>query len=182
VSHSLTLLFLAVWHGIYSGYFACFGFEFFCVMAEKQVSGIFYWLIHCLCLRRRSQFQTAETLGRWWALKIRLSRRPVCYVVWVLRKLLTYLCLAFGLLPFALLSFRNWWKVTCVFLPRAYNASSLGVPGRPFLRLVDHCPVADPLALLLLEWASKSATSKEAAIAVKCRLFWFREYYYNIVY
>lgn len=37
LSHGVTLLFLAVWHGYHLGYFLLFAFEFACVIAEKQV-------------------------------------------------------------------------------------------------------------------------------------------------
>lgn len=38
VSHISTLVFLAVWHGLHSGYFMCFFMEFLIVMVERQVS------------------------------------------------------------------------------------------------------------------------------------------------
>ena len=37
LSQCVTLFFLALWHGLYSGYFMNFAFEFFVVMFEKQV-------------------------------------------------------------------------------------------------------------------------------------------------
>ena len=37
LSQLITLFFLALWHGLYSGYFMNFAFEFFIVLFEKQV-------------------------------------------------------------------------------------------------------------------------------------------------
>jgi lysophospholipid acyltransferase 5 len=37
LSHVVTLMFLAIWHGIYIGYFICFITEYFYITAEKQV-------------------------------------------------------------------------------------------------------------------------------------------------
>lgn len=37
LSHFLTLMFLAVWHGMFSGYFICFFLEFVIILMEKQI-------------------------------------------------------------------------------------------------------------------------------------------------
>jgi len=37
LSQVITLFFLALWHGLYSGYFMNFAFEFFIVLFEKKV-------------------------------------------------------------------------------------------------------------------------------------------------
>ena len=37
LSQAVTLFFLALWHGLYTGYFVNFAFEFFIVIFEKQV-------------------------------------------------------------------------------------------------------------------------------------------------
>ena len=37
LSQAITLFFLALWHGLYSGYFMNFALEFFVVLFEKQV-------------------------------------------------------------------------------------------------------------------------------------------------
>ena len=37
LSHVFTMLFLAVWHGLCSGYFLCFFFELFPISFEKQI-------------------------------------------------------------------------------------------------------------------------------------------------
>lgn len=39
LSQMVALLFLAIWHGVYSGYFICFINEFFCVGAERFILG-----------------------------------------------------------------------------------------------------------------------------------------------
>lgn len=41
LSHFLTLMFLALWHGLFVGYFACFTGEFVIMMIEKQAN---YWI------------------------------------------------------------------------------------------------------------------------------------------
>lgn len=38
LSQMFTLLFLAIWHGLHSGYFICFSMEFLIVNVEKQVT------------------------------------------------------------------------------------------------------------------------------------------------
>lgn len=46
LSHFGALMFLAVWHGLHSGYYATFFFEFIVMTAEKSVSTpYFYWTI-----------------------------------------------------------------------------------------------------------------------------------------
>ena len=37
LSHLLSMIFLILWHGIWLGYFICFSFEFFMIIAERQV-------------------------------------------------------------------------------------------------------------------------------------------------
>lgn len=37
LSQGLSLLFLALWHGLHSGYLICFQMEFLIVIVEKQV-------------------------------------------------------------------------------------------------------------------------------------------------
>lgn len=38
LSQGLSLLFLALWHGLHSGYLVCFQMEFLIVIVERQVS------------------------------------------------------------------------------------------------------------------------------------------------
>lgn len=42
LSHLLTLQFLAVWHGLFPGYFICFFAEFLIMMMEKQIMNMCY--------------------------------------------------------------------------------------------------------------------------------------------
>lgn len=37
LSHVATLVFLAIWHGLHSGYILCFSMEFFIITVERQV-------------------------------------------------------------------------------------------------------------------------------------------------
>ncbi|KAK3737487.1 hypothetical protein QZH41_010816 [Actinostola sp. cb2023] len=41
LSHFLTLMFLAVWHGLHVGYFICFSLEFLIILMERQVYNLF---------------------------------------------------------------------------------------------------------------------------------------------
>jgi len=89
-SHVLTLLFLAVWHGFYSGYLGCFGFEFVCVFAERVVTSAY---------KRNNCLKTFE-------------RTPeIMFPMWFIKKLLITSGCAFGLIPFALLTFWRWIEV-----------------------------------------------------------------------
>lgn len=42
LSHFLTLMFLALWHGLFVGYFTCFFGEFVIMLMEKQVQTMWY--------------------------------------------------------------------------------------------------------------------------------------------
>ncbi|XP_068699220.1 lysophospholipid acyltransferase 5-like [Montipora foliosa] len=42
LSHLLALMFLAVWHGLFLGYFVCFFGEFLVMLMEKQISNMCY--------------------------------------------------------------------------------------------------------------------------------------------
>ncbi|KAL9970371.1 hypothetical protein ACROYT_G022734 [Oculina patagonica] len=42
LSHFLTLMFLALWHGLFVGYFACFLGEFVIMLMEKQITAMCY--------------------------------------------------------------------------------------------------------------------------------------------
>uniref|UniRef100_A0A915JXS8 Lysophospholipid acyltransferase 5 n=1 Tax=Romanomermis culicivorax TaxID=13658 RepID=A0A915JXS8_ROMCU len=90
LSHVMTLMFLALWHGVYSGYFACFLFEYACVIAERQISSIvqyYPWLDELF------------------------NRSLIKYPVWIFKKTLVTFGCAYGLLPFILLKFDVWWQV-----------------------------------------------------------------------
>ncbi|KRY85061.1 Lysophospholipid acyltransferase 5 [Trichinella pseudospiralis] len=91
LSHLLTLLFLALWHGTYSGYFVCFLAEFVCIIAERQL---------------------VEMLNQHRHLKAKLQSSAMIYLpLWCVRKFVVLLSCAYGFLPFALLTVDKWWKV-----------------------------------------------------------------------
>ncbi|OUC39444.1 dedicator of cytokinesis, partial [Trichinella nativa] len=83
LSHLLTLLFLALWHGTYSGYFVCFLAEFLVAMLNQHQQ-----------------------------LKAKLQSSTMIYLpLWCVRKFVVLLSCAYGFLPFALLTIDKWWKV-----------------------------------------------------------------------
>ena len=45
ISQAVTLLYLAVWHGIHSGYYMNFFLEFIMLISEEQVSEISYFFL-----------------------------------------------------------------------------------------------------------------------------------------
>ncbi|KRY19445.1 Dedicator of cytokinesis protein 6, partial [Trichinella patagoniensis] len=91
LSHLLTLLFLALWHGTYSGYFVCFLAEFVCIIAERQL---------------------VTMLNQHQQLKAKLQSSTMIYLpLWCVRKFVVLLSCAYGFLPFALLTIDKWWKV-----------------------------------------------------------------------
>ncbi|VDP42864.1 unnamed protein product [Soboliphyme baturini] len=51
LSHIITLLFLSLWHGTYSGYFVCFGLEYVCVIAERKVSFFVYICVYIFMIK-----------------------------------------------------------------------------------------------------------------------------------
>ncbi|XP_049847330.1 lysophospholipid acyltransferase 5-like [Schistocerca gregaria] len=90
ISYAVTLTFLAVWHGLHSGYYACFFMEFVIMQFEREVTSL---------LRRHEKVKT-----------VLLS--PTVYpFVWVILKLYTSVFMGYSLVPFALLSFGRWFDV-----------------------------------------------------------------------
>jgi len=50
LSQALTLFYLALWHGLYSGYFMNFGLEFFIMVFEKQVRSMRLYVLGGIAL------------------------------------------------------------------------------------------------------------------------------------
>jgi len=89
-SHLATLVFLALWHGFYSGYYLCFLFEYVCVVAERQASSL---------MDRLPRFR-AQLNNTW-----------MWYPAWIVKKFIITSGCVFGFLPFALLTFERWFMV-----------------------------------------------------------------------
>ncbi|XP_063220404.1 lysophospholipid acyltransferase 5 [Bacillus rossius redtenbacheri] len=90
ISQAAALVFLAVWHGLHSGYYMCFLMEFLVMKLEKDLEPL---------LERNGTV-------------IELLKHPlVATVVWMALKLYTFVFMGWCLAPFALLSFSRWWQV-----------------------------------------------------------------------
>lgn len=90
VSQALTLLYLAVWHGMLSGYYMCFFLEFVYLYMENQLT---------LVAHRNKILHDIVSSP---------SLQPVIFMV---RKLFTSLLLAYALTAFSLLHWGQWVKV-----------------------------------------------------------------------
>ncbi|XP_054267493.1 lysophospholipid acyltransferase 5-like isoform X1 [Macrosteles quadrilineatus] len=82
------LLFLAVWHGLHSGYYMCFFLEFTCLVMEKDLESM---------LARNQK-----------ALEF-LSQPGVSHARWVVLKLYTLVFMGYCMAPFVLLSVHKWF-------------------------------------------------------------------------
>ncbi|CAJ0587148.1 unnamed protein product, partial [Mesorhabditis spiculigera] len=112
LSHGLTLLYLAIWHGFHGGYFLLFGFEYFAVRAQNE----FYALIERNPEIKSFLYQ--ESLAPF---RMAAGRIVVLYTM------------GYGILPFGLVTFRNWIRplaslyfvpyiLYCVALPAIFSA------------------------------------------------------------
>lgn len=90
ISQAAVLLFLAVWHGFHSGYYATFFMEFIIIAFEKDFVTV---------------LEKNRTVLEW-------TRRPfVKELTYVFLKVYTFVFLGYCVTPFALLSFHKWWRV-----------------------------------------------------------------------
>lgn len=90
-SQLITLLFLAVWHGLHSGYYQCFFMEFLIMYFERDIGPV---------LRNSEKVQTM--------LKTRWEAR---LLAWIFLKLYTFVFMGYSLVPFVLLSFSRYNQV-----------------------------------------------------------------------
>lgn len=89
LSQAITILFLAVWHGLESGYFVAFSNEFLQVYFEKQVS-------------------------RWWSqsnAQRYLKSKHSALLTWLVGKLLVLYLLGYAFIPFMFLYIELWWPI-----------------------------------------------------------------------
>ncbi|XP_076010823.1 lysophospholipid acyltransferase 5 isoform X2 [Genypterus blacodes] len=89
VSHVSTLVFLAVWHGLHSGYFMCFFMEFLIVMVERQ---------------GRALVRDAPVLTK-------LVNSWLYPLIYGAQQFIHWLFMAYSLVPFCLLTYDKWLKV-----------------------------------------------------------------------
>lgn len=93
LSQSCTLLYLAVWHGVYSGYYVCFFLEFVYTTCERQVED----------LMQRKELKTA------------LSSPVLKCLIFLGQKIFSSFLISFALVSFSLLSMEKWFSVS-IFL------------------------------------------------------------------
>uniref|UniRef100_A0A1B6FRU6 Lysophospholipid acyltransferase 5 n=2 Tax=Cuerna arida TaxID=1464854 RepID=A0A1B6FRU6_9HEMI len=82
------LLFLAVWHGLHSGYYMCFFLEFVCLVMERD--------LQAMLTRNKAVLQF-------------LSQPGVSHLTWLLLKLYTLVFMGYCMAPFVLLSVHKWF-------------------------------------------------------------------------
>lgn len=90
VSQGLALYFLAVWHGLHSGYLICFSLEFLIVTVERKI----------MDLVKDSPLLTSVTSIT--------ALRPVLYVC---QQCIHWLFMGYPLIPFCLFTWDKWLKV-----------------------------------------------------------------------
>ncbi|XP_030639903.1 lysophospholipid acyltransferase 5 [Chanos chanos] len=88
-SQFATLLFLAVWHGLHSGYLMCFSLEFIIVNVEKQAQG----------LVRDSPLLT------------RIVNSHLYPLLYLVQQFIHWLFMGYPLVPFCLFTYDKWLKV-----------------------------------------------------------------------
>jgi len=90
VSQGAALLFLAVWHGLHSGYYVCFMMEFIVMKMEKDLERM---------------MSKNPTIQRW-------HMNPVAFWIdVVICKIVVTVFFGYCTLPFGLLKFERWWGV-----------------------------------------------------------------------
>ncbi|XP_043250629.1 lysophospholipid acyltransferase 5 isoform X1 [Colletes gigas] len=90
-SQFATLLFLAVWHGLHSGYYICFFLEFIIMYAEKDLT---------------------EILGKQEKLQGLLKAHPELRILfWIVTKIYTFTFMGYCLVSFVLLSYPRYHHV-----------------------------------------------------------------------
>ncbi|KAM6471012.1 lysophospholipid acyltransferase 5 isoform 1-T1 [Liasis olivaceus] len=90
LSQAVSLLFLAVWHGLHCGYLICFQMEFLIVIVERQT----------ISLINNSPFLAA--------LASSIILRPFFYVI---QQTIHWMFMGYSLVPFCLFSWEKWIKV-----------------------------------------------------------------------
>ncbi|KAJ8921187.1 hypothetical protein NQ315_013659 [Exocentrus adspersus] len=88
VSQLVALLFLALWHGLHSGYYICFLFEFIVIYMERDIKSIV-----------KNNATLANLFG---SAKIQLPLQ-------ILLRIYTFVFMGWCLLPFSLLKFERYW-------------------------------------------------------------------------
>ncbi|KAI5748732.1 hypothetical protein M8J76_001524 [Diaphorina citri] len=95
ISQAAVLLFLAVWHGFHSGYYATFFMEFIIIAFEKDFISVLEKNVTLLEFTRRPYISSLTYLGL---------------------KVYTFVFLGYCIGPFALLSYSKWIRVYTAYL------------------------------------------------------------------
>uniref|UniRef100_A0A6J0UIC9 Lysophospholipid acyltransferase 5 n=1 Tax=Pogona vitticeps TaxID=103695 RepID=A0A6J0UIC9_9SAUR len=90
LSQAISLLFLAIWHGLHCGYLVCFQMEFLIVIIERQAISL---------VRDSPLLSTLASIT---------ILRPIFYV---LQQTIHWMFMGYSLVPFCLFSWEKWIKV-----------------------------------------------------------------------
>ncbi|MEE6513727.1 hypothetical protein FKM82_021530 [Ascaphus truei] len=96
MSQAAALFFLAIWHGLHSGYLICFSLEFLIVIVEKQA----------MALVRDSPLLTSV-----------ISQPVLRSFLYVVQQSFHWLFMGYPLVPFCLFTWDKWLKVSGSALP-----------------------------------------------------------------
>ncbi|CAH1102115.1 unnamed protein product [Psylliodes chrysocephalus] len=89
LSQFFSLLFLAIWHGLHSGYYVCFFFEFIVIFMERQIKSI---------------VNSNQTLTNFF------SNPALQLPLQIVLRLYTFVFMGWCLLPFALLQYPRYFR------------------------------------------------------------------------
>ncbi|KAG1656882.1 Lysophospholipid acyltransferase 5 [Nymphon striatum] len=111
ISQSVTLIFLAVWHGFHSGYYICFFTEFFVVNMEKGMASVLY------------RFPSFASF---------MENQIVRVAFTIFSKIYIFCFIGYCLLPFVMLSYVKWFQV----YKSLYFIGHILYCGWPFVGLI----------------------------------------------
>ncbi|OWK03596.1 LPCAT3 [Cervus elaphus hippelaphus] len=138
LSQGLSLLFLALWHGLHSGYLVCFQMEFLIVIVERQAASL---------------IQDSPVLSRLASITV---LQPLYYLV---QQTIHWLFMGYSMTAFCLFTWDKWMKVykSIYFLGHVFFLSLLFI--LPYVRgpLQDwHTNDLPPFAALLCPGAQRT--------------------------
>ncbi|XP_064611109.1 lysophospholipid acyltransferase 5-like [Liolophura sinensis] len=90
LSQAITLFYLALWHGLHSGYYMNFFLEFVMVNGEKQLQAL---------IQRRPYLSSI------------VSNPTIQLMLWVVKSVTVHFSVSYALISFCLLRYDRWWHV-----------------------------------------------------------------------
>lgn len=119
ISQVSALVFLAVWHGLHSGYYACFFMEFVVMNFERDVRLFSFSFLHLLLLIMSSNWrvpfdnvfdfpQLSNYVKQYPRLVAILNAGPLKYIKFVVLKLYVIVFMGYCLGPFVLLKLHRY--------------------------------------------------------------------------